>query len=74
MEDYDALTRLVSVHPDSHRAVDLQRHHDLLRRARSGELSSAIAESRRADRRSRLALLRERRRLAAVPSAALTEA
>jgi hypothetical protein len=58
------------VHPDSHRAVDLLRHKDLLRRARSGELASAIAESRRADRRSRFALLRERRRLA--PGPALT--
>jgi hypothetical protein len=58
------------VQPDSHRAVDRLRHNDLLRRARSGELASAIAESRRADRRSRFALLRERRRLA--PGPALT--
>jgi hypothetical protein len=56
------------VHPDSHRAVDHERHQDLLRRARSGELVSAIAESRRADRRSRFALLRERHRLAPGPA------
>jgi hypothetical protein len=56
------------VHPDSHRAVDRVRHQDLLRRARSGELVSAIAESRRAERRSRFALLRERHRLAPGPA------
>jgi hypothetical protein len=52
----------VSVHPDSHRAVDRARHQDLLGRARSGVLVSAIAESRRVERRSRYALLRERHR------------
>jgi hypothetical protein len=60
------------VHPDSHRIVDHARHQDLLRRARSGELVSAIAESRRVERRSRFALLRERRRLA--PGTALSAA
>jgi len=62
----------VSVHPESHRTLDRVRHADLLRRARSGELASAFAESRRADRRSRFALLRERYRLA--PGHALADA
>jgi hypothetical protein len=71
VEDYDAAARRVSVHPDSHRAIDRARHQDLLRRARSGELVSAISESRRVERRSRFALLRERSRL--TPGPALSE-
>jgi hypothetical protein len=64
----------VSVHPDNHRSIDRLRHQDLLRRARSGELASAIAESRRVERRSRFALLRERHRPAFAPGSALPEA
>ncbi|MEO8290592.1 MAG: hypothetical protein ABI649_06310 [Gaiellaceae bacterium] len=51
--------------PETQRALGLERHNDLLRRARSGELAVVIAAARRADRRLRTtALLRAGRRLA----------
>jgi hypothetical protein len=62
-EDYAALGRPVSVNPESHRAYDRERHLDLLRRARSGELAAELAAGRRAERRTRAtALLRVGRR------------
>ena len=53
------------MNPESHRVYDRERHLDLLRRARSGELATDIAAGRRAERRTRAtALLRAGRRLA----------
>jgi hypothetical protein len=64
-EDYARLARQVSVNPESHRAYERERHLDLLRRARSGELAAEIAAGRRAERHMRAtALLRVGRRLA----------
>jgi hypothetical protein len=62
-EDYAGLVRLVSVNPESHRAHERERHLDLLRRARNGELAAELAAGRRAERRTRTtALLRAGRR------------
>jgi len=64
-EDYARFRRLVSVHPESHLFYERERHIDLLRRARSGELAAELASGRRAERRARTtALLRAGRRLA----------
>jgi hypothetical protein len=64
-EDNACLRRLVGVHPETHRAYVRERHLDLLRRARSGELAADLAAGRRAERRMRAtALLRAGRRLA----------
>jgi len=64
-EDYARFARLVGVNPESHRAYERERHLDLLRRARSGELAAELAAARRVERRTRAtALLRAGRRLA----------
>ena len=64
-EDYARFARLVGVNPESHRAYERERHLDLLRRARSGELAAKLAAGRRVERRARAtALLRAGRRLA----------
>jgi hypothetical protein len=47
-------------HPDVHLDYARSRHSDLLRRARTGELASRLAESRSDERRSFLARRRER--------------
>ena len=53
------------MNPESHRAYDGERHLDLLRRARSGELAAELAVGRRAERLTRAtALLRAGRRFA----------
>ena len=46
--------------PEVHRDVVHERHADLLRQARTGELSARVGETRRAERRSFLARLRAR--------------
>ena len=46
--------------PEAHRDLVRDRHSDLLRQARSGELASRLGESRRAERRSFLARLHSR--------------
>ena len=46
--------------PEAHLDVVRERHSDLLRQARTGELAVRIGESRRAERRSFLARLRLR--------------
>src|SRR5215212_8982324 len=64
-EDYARLARPVGMNPESHRTYDRDRHLNLLRRARSGELAAELAVSRRAQRRTRAtALLRVGCRLA----------
>jgi hypothetical protein len=66
-EDYARLARPVDMNPESHRAYERERHLDLLRRARSGELAAELAVGRRAERRTRAtALLRAGRRFAPV--------
>jgi hypothetical protein len=45
--------------PDAHRDYVRERHSDLLRRARAGELAARIGEARREERRTFLARLRE---------------
>jgi len=44
--------------PDVHRDYVRQRHSDLLRQARAGELAARLGESRREDRRTFLERLR----------------
>lgn len=44
-------------HPQTHMNVHEQRHADLLRQARHGELAAELAAGRRAERRSFLARL-----------------
>ena len=51
------------MYPSSHRDYVRERHADLLRQARTGRLAAEIAESRRAERRSRLARFRPVRRV-----------
>ena len=46
--------------PEVHLDVVRDRHSDLLRQARSGELAARLGESRRAERRSFLARLHSR--------------
>ena len=47
------------MNPTSHRAYERERHLDLLRRARNGELAAELAVGRRAERHTRAtALLR----------------
>jgi hypothetical protein len=46
--------------PEAHLDVVRQRHSDLLRQARAGELAARVGESRRAERRSFAARLRPR--------------
>ena len=46
--------------PEVHLDLVRDRHSDLLRQARSGELAARLGESRRAERRSFLALLHSR--------------
>ena len=41
--------------PEAHRDVVRERHSDLLRQARTGELAARVGEFRRAERRSFLA-------------------
>jgi len=53
--------------PEKHRDYDRERHADLLRRARVGDLGAAIAASREQERRFALAMLRRAR--LAVPAA-----
>jgi hypothetical protein len=44
--------------PETHRDVVRERHSDLLRQARAGELAARVGEARRDERRSFLARLR----------------
>jgi len=46
------------LHPEAHLDMVRQRHSDLLRQARAGELAMRLAETRREERRSFLARLR----------------
>jgi hypothetical protein len=46
--------------PETHLDVVGERHSDLLRQARTGELAVRVGEARRAERRSFLARLRPR--------------
>jgi hypothetical protein len=53
------------MNPERHRDYERERHQDLLRRARSGELAASLAAGRRAERHARTtALLLAGRRLA----------
>jgi hypothetical protein len=45
------------LHPEAHLDMVRQRHSDLLRQARAGELAMRLAETRREERRSFLARL-----------------
>ena len=60
-EDYDPARRPVSMQPERHLDYDRQRHADMLRRARCGELAAALAASREQERRFALAMLRRAR-------------
>jgi hypothetical protein len=46
------------LHPDTHLDIVRQRHSDLLREARAGELARQLADARRDERRSFLSRLR----------------
>ena len=46
--------------PETHRDVVRERHSDLLRQARAGELAARVAEGRREERRSLVFRLRRR--------------
>ena len=48
-------------HPETHMKIHEQRHADLLRQARRGELATDLAAARRSERRSFLARLWEAR-------------
>jgi hypothetical protein len=55
--------------PDVHLDYSRSRHSDLLRRARTGELASRLAESRNDERRLFLARRRERTPQPSTPTA-----
>ncbi len=56
--------------PDTHLDVVRERHSDLLRLARTGELATRLGTARREERRSFLARLRAERRAGPTPTPA----